>query len=528
MTDLADPATVDYVRDQWGRPLIVPPGGGKPVPYTRSSSAAKTVEDTYNLEMWARRNIAYGMAHDQSLVARVLALGGTPYTWSDEARKAVNTIHEAAAAVALAHKGADIGTAVHTMTERVDRGEQFDAGIYTDDLNAYVAALIGAGLVTHPAWVECRLVCDELEMAGTADRILTAVDGRRLIADIKTGKDVIYGGLGWAAQLACYAHGHLYDVESGERLDTPPLDRTTGIIVHIPAGQGRCDLYEIDLVAGYRAAQLANEIRSVRRASRRWIGPLPSVPAQAPGAPVEASGEHCRTCGAAIEWALTEKGKRIPLNPGSHDNGNLVVGADGVARSTDERPARLSHFATCPQADEHRKTNVVTLTGRPDRRTRLLERYRALHPARAARFRARNIDRDDLDAIEEALDDLTKPKQVIDGRLNSPVVSDLSLRVMAITPEGRAVLDVIAREAFEGPGPISYRFEPHERNVHVCRALVAMCEHGWDEVRFRELCAMATDDDAVEHAGVSLAETLALMSTEEAAVLDTMTAALGD
>ena len=37
-----------------------------------------------------------------------------------------------------------------------------------------------------------------------------------------------------------------------------------------------CTLYELDLTAGYRAAQLANEVRSVRREARRWIKPLPA------------------------------------------------------------------------------------------------------------------------------------------------------------------------------------------------------------------------------------------------------------
>ena len=47
------------------------------------SSAAKTIEDVYNLEMWARRcNVAYGMGRDQSLVARAARCGGDPSTWA--------------------------------------------------------------------------------------------------------------------------------------------------------------------------------------------------------------------------------------------------------------------------------------------------------------------------------------------------------------------------------------------------------------------------------------------------------------
>ena len=275
MTTFADPVATDFVRDQWGRPLIIPVGGGKPVPYTRFSSAAKTVEDTYNIQKWDRRNRAYGMAHDSSLVARILALGGHPSTWDQATKAKANEISDLAADVALAHKAADIGSAVHRMTEIVDRGQPLIAGPYEADIEAYVNALIAAGFEVDPLYIECRLVCDELQMAGSADRFLTrSSDRMRFVADLKTGESVDYGGLGWGAQLAGYSHGLLYDVDKGERLPTPAIDKTTGLIIHLPAGKGICTLYEIDLVAGYRAAELANEIRAVRREARRWISPL--------------------------------------------------------------------------------------------------------------------------------------------------------------------------------------------------------------------------------------------------------------
>ena len=268
-----DPDATDFVRDQWQRPLVIPVGGGKPVPYTRASAAAKTVEDTYNLEMYAWRNVAFGMSRDASLTARTLAVGGDPSTWDQAAKRAVDRIVLDAATVAQAHRAADIGTALHRLTERVDRHEPgIYAGPYEADINAYLEALTAAGLV--PTHVECRMVCDTLEMAGTADRIVRDLEDRHRILDLKTGASVQYGGLGWAAQLAAYAHGLLYDVATGARLDTPVLDRTVGYICHLPAGEGVCRLYEIDLVAGHRAAVLANEIRQIRRDSRRWISPL--------------------------------------------------------------------------------------------------------------------------------------------------------------------------------------------------------------------------------------------------------------
>ena len=58
----------------------------------------------------------------------------------------------------------------------------------------------------------------------------------------------------------------------------------------------------------------------------------------------------CKSCGAKISWAKTEKGKNIPLDfPGEM---RLVVtrGNTAVTQMT-----YISHFATCPNAAEHRK-----------------------------------------------------------------------------------------------------------------------------------------------------------------------------
>jgi hypothetical protein len=45
----------DIARDHYGRPLITPLGGGKPVGYTRTTTYVSALEDTYNLEQWKCR-----------------------------------------------------------------------------------------------------------------------------------------------------------------------------------------------------------------------------------------------------------------------------------------------------------------------------------------------------------------------------------------------------------------------------------------------------------------------------------------
>lgn len=68
----------------------------------------------------------------------------------------------------------------------------------------------------------------------------------------------------------------------------------------------------------------------------------------------------CRSCGAPIEWAKwADSGKAVPLDVEPAVNGNLAMVAGKVHRFTYEdfklgRERRVSHFATCPDADKWR------------------------------------------------------------------------------------------------------------------------------------------------------------------------------
>jgi len=68
----------------------------------------------------------------------------------------------------------------------------------------------------------------------------------------------------------------------------------------------------------------------------------------------------CRTCEAPILWAETPYGRPMPLDADPHPDGKwtFVAGKAWQAGEEDRRlhrPLRKSHFATCPNASQHRR-----------------------------------------------------------------------------------------------------------------------------------------------------------------------------
>jgi len=68
---------------------------------------------------------------------------------------------------------------------------------------------------------------------------------------------------------------------------------------------------------------------------------------------------ECRSCGAAIIWATTEKGRKMPLDAKPTSTGSFVLeDVDGDPRAIFMKGPQAchkyeSHFKTCPNAKEH-------------------------------------------------------------------------------------------------------------------------------------------------------------------------------
>lgn len=258
--------TADLIpRDRWSRPLIKPEDGGKPVAYTRVSTLAKVLDDKTALTKWMQRQVVIGMGKRPDLVAKASAVTND---------KEIGSIVESAMAAAESERAANIGTAVHAWTEQVDDGADIDTfpADYRADLIAYKEAMSQLEIRAKELFV----VTDEVTCAGTFDRLVRLPDGRTMVADIKTGRTEPAYPLGATTQIAIYSRGHLYTDERGRYAHLPSagVDQDHGLLIHLPATQGKCDLYLLDLQTGWKLARIASSVKQTFSDKKQFIQPF--------------------------------------------------------------------------------------------------------------------------------------------------------------------------------------------------------------------------------------------------------------
>jgi len=162
MTVIDTPPKVEPPRDRWGRYLIPDPETGKPTGYTRATTFAKSVSDTFGLTKWMLRMGGIGLAQRQDLL---LAIAATDPADS----KTLDKIMEDAKDHAGAMAGATIGTALHTFTEQYDLGlNPVVPAPWDADVAAYAEAISAAGI----------------EILNKSQHIATLSDKGRLVVDL--------------------------------------------------------------------------------------------------------------------------------------------------------------------------------------------------------------------------------------------------------------------------------------------------------------------------------------------------------
>jgi hypothetical protein len=251
---LADAGKV-IERDGFGRYLLPHPDTGKRTAFTRVTTFARSLRDTYALTRWQLRKCGRGLSQRGDLIARI----ASEYDDDLIVDKACDDAMEHAGSTAAA----TYGTAMHRFTEQHDRDEDVRIPeLLRGDLDAYARTIEDAGLIVR--MVEQVVFVPDYTIAGTLDRVVLTPGGRALILDVKTG-DVSYAWVEIAVQLACYARAsHTWNIDRGCWEPMPPVDQRWAVVAHLPVGEHRCDLWSVDIAAGWELAALCAQVRDAR------------------------------------------------------------------------------------------------------------------------------------------------------------------------------------------------------------------------------------------------------------------------
>lgn len=311
----------------------------------RVSKLIKFVEtDKYQLEQWFKRQVGEGLAIRDDLVLAIKAMGRPDPIggWSKEDKKKLDGIVKEAAEAAKQRNGARTGTAMHDLTERVDRGEDIESVVRglpagaAHSLRAYDFLRRANGWETIE--IERTVDLPELEVRGTFDRIeriagLTALlgpwvcqyghehtDESQVIADVKTEAAPWLNGMHICPQLGIYSRAKRMwratggtvkvtfsesegpvDFPAGEYVPVPCVRQDVGVVAHIL--DGHAEPYFVNLAEGWEAALAARaqsdrEARSKRKlgTAGAWFVPVPGIKRPAPA---QILSEHAATANYA-------------------------------------------------------------------------------------------------------------------------------------------------------------------------------------------------------------------------------------
>jgi hypothetical protein len=274
-------------RDRWDRPLIEQPDGGNAIAYTRASTLGKAIEDTYHLNKWIIRAVVLGMSRRSDLVALAAAIPEN----EGEHRKPLDEIGDKAKDAGGGDTGANIGTALHKLSERRDAGEDLSylPPELMDAMDAYAKFMALFKVLATETFV----VCDPLQTAGSFDRVVmllvdlhgvqnrdgkmvefTIPAGTVLVLDLKTGKysSAKYWGPTYGVQQTVYACGEPYELGVGRRSWESILGEGLrpstewALILHVPSDSPKdAGLVLVDLERGAAMASLAIDNRAARK-----------------------------------------------------------------------------------------------------------------------------------------------------------------------------------------------------------------------------------------------------------------------
>lgn len=287
-----DPFDLDDVdplkRDRYGRPLLIPAAGGERVAYTRMSTLAGYLTDDFGLGIWTQRLLALGMSYREDLCAMVASL--PPLNDAHCSKKTLTKAQreqdrdtkakldeyiDAALEAAGRNYKANMGTAIHSFVERGT--SDLAPERIKPDIESCLREFDLRGIEVICS--ELFVANDALLAAGSFDHIVRHPLYGIVGADVKTG-EVDGKGMAFATQIRGYMGGELYDPETDRRepLESrtggEAINRDVGLLLHVPLGGGRTEIFTLDLTCGFE--RLAVNVRTAR-AMKDVMKPCPAL-----------------------------------------------------------------------------------------------------------------------------------------------------------------------------------------------------------------------------------------------------------
>ncbi len=263
-------------RDQYKRPMIMPPGGTELVPYTRASTMANYIASFGGLTTWKLRNLCRGMGMREDLAAEASALGHL--TGDSKRDRLVNAelddIIVRAAETAGEHVKANFGTAVHGFTDPFAVTGPVPERMQAD-VDSYTQAYERVGAVVFAT--EIFVVDHARKVAGTLDELVgIPAMMAAVVGDKKTGKKNLHSTL---IQVASYSNGQAYDWEQQRSMpleeylaivaqqrgvQPPAFRQDRGVYTHIPREEGVTTMHPLNLTLGREMLDLCVRVRDYR------------------------------------------------------------------------------------------------------------------------------------------------------------------------------------------------------------------------------------------------------------------------
>lgn len=502
---------------------------------TRVKSASKVAQiaaDSFTIEQWQKRQVAIGMTLDPTFAERV--------AMDLENRETIQTVCEEAANLAKANSRAQRGTQRHRVLELMllGRHDQFITDQQRADAVVLQRTLDAYGLEPIPDRVEQFVAWPDNGVVGRYDAYLYHhACGMPVLCDLKGGENAVKYPHSTAVQLWLYRnapHTSARIERDGDKSvvtewTTMPEGAATDFayVIYCDDHHDVGELWKIDLEAARRGGELALEIVDWRK--RHDYG-------RALAKPIENKEKSCQTTSSdpslSVERTLTSS---------SNDSTSITtIPTDHTSSSSPPRSS--SSTDESPQSD---------------RRAALLARYDAMSDDEQKAFRDLHVDRNDLDAVEAALNQVDrfnvaipstgdcdscptpaldcsgcalarKPKLAVvpppapppdeGAPVSEADVLELSIRYEKLTPEAKAWTGALVAQGNQGH-TWRIRNKPTERRYWIYRGVLDLAEWsngGADDI-VRAIVAAIRPTENIDFTTVPPGLAIGLLDAEQAA-----------